>query len=133
MKKIAVKSITINRAEGPSSLCRKTTHKDWVAAEKKIIDIRSTVKHNGYDKCDFIVTFEDGETYEGRYDAMSLASSNYGLAAHVNSWLSFNAGIRKPAHMNDKQYQECLARNEKMNPGFAKECLEFMAKYDIGN
>lgn len=132
MSKIQVKSITINRAEGPISLCRKTTHKNWVAAEKRIIDIRSTVNHDGYDKCDFKIEFEDGETYEGRYDAKSSNSSDHGLAAHVNSWLGFNAGICKPAHMTEKQYQECLARNEKYNPGFAKECKEFMAKYQIG-
>ena len=132
MNKIAVKSITIHRAEGPSALCRKTTHKNWVEAEKRIIGIRSTVKHNGYDKCDFVVIFEDGETYEGRYDAMSLASSGFGLAAHVNSWLGYNAGTMKPAHMTDKQYQESLARSEQRNPGFAKECKEFMEKYQIG-
>jgi hypothetical protein len=41
-----------------------------VEAEKRIVTIRSTVSHNeGYDKCDFKIEFEDGETYEGRYDA----------------------------------------------------------------
>jgi hypothetical protein len=65
--------ITIERAEGLTEDCVTVTisariNGDIFNAANRILSLWATTVANGYDKCDFRVKFEDGETYKGRYD-----------------------------------------------------------------
>lgn len=63
--------VIIERAEGPSGLCRKPeVHKSLEQASAALMGWSSTAPEpgQGYDKCDFTVVWKDGQTYLGRWD-----------------------------------------------------------------
>ena len=74
--KITVTKIEITRGEGPTALCgKKRTFKNFAACERWLGSQASTFpKSGGYDKHDFAVTFADGRTYSGRFDATAYRS-----------------------------------------------------------
>jgi len=78
--KIAVTKIEITRDEGPTALCgKKRTFKNFAACERWLGSQASTFpKSGGYDKHDFTVTFADGRTYSGRFDAKSESDFHLG-------------------------------------------------------
>jgi len=78
----------------------------------------------GYNKHDFIVTFSDGETYEGRIDIKPRQFINIGK--HMKDTVEFQAGLAKPIHLSDEQYQNYLAKTEKYNPGLIDASKEFL-------
>ncbi len=127
--KIAAKLITIDRAEGPNALCGKTTHMTWADAEKRIVNICSTApRSGGYDKCDFSVEFADGELYSGRYDAAHPDSKAYEgtLSKHVRDHLEFYAGLRRPDHIPEADYDAMLDRRES-DPNATEKRADFLA------
>lgn len=126
--------ITITRAEGPSALCRKPKTFEgpdcWTAARKWLFSQSTTFpKEGGYDKHDFVVTFADGETYEGRLDCKHPTCSDPGLnvGAHMLSFLRFYAGEYCPPHMTRERYEQFLAQQE----GPSAECKDILANYEI--
>lgn len=134
--KIAVKSITIARAEGLSHECYETKHETWASAESRISRICATApKKGGYDKCDFKIEWADGQVYEGRYDAAFPGSRSYEgtLAGHVEGNLIFRSGSRCPAHLNENKYQQMLANQEKYRPGIKAESLRLFVGYSFSD
>lgn len=67
----------------------------------------------GYYKTDFTITFEDGETYEGRIDLTNVESPD--LVEHVRKFVEFYAGWIKaselPSHISEEQYRAILLRD----------------------
>lgn len=133
MGKIKAVKFEITRAEGPTHLCgKKTPVSSWKEADAIFSEVaRTAPTTGGYDKCDFRITFEDGETYEGRMDVKGNPDENETLAQHVGQLARFYAGRRKPDHLNQQQYDDFLAQNESYNPGLANSYAEFLDKYEI--
>lgn len=127
-------SIKIARAEGPHYLCvtREFEGSDcWSRASAWLVSQGHTYpKTGGYDKHDFTVTFDDGETYEGRLDCQhwTLENTDLNVAKHVRDFIEFHAGERRPAHMSVEQYKLYLNR---MGEGEVKEAQAFLAEYEI--
>lgn len=139
-KKIEAVKIEILRAEGLTTECGKYTLEGrknqsgnvWVMADSLIHGMaQSTHEGAGYDKCDFTVTFSDGETYSRRFDMTHEHTVGAGLLAeHINGWLEFCTGDKKPDHMSEKQYTDYL----RLSGGEAvqKEARDFLNTYQIG-
>ncbi len=115
--KIPAVKITITRAEGPTELCRKPKMFEgprcWTAANAWLMGQSETFPaQGGYDKHDFVVEFENGETYEGRLDckASDCDDPDLNVAKHMRDFIEFMAGIRRPAWMNDAQWARALAQ-----------------------
>jgi hypothetical protein len=90
----------------------------------------------GYDKTDFRITWEDGYIYEGRYDLHHLGQQqenpnrSIDLADHVRGFVLFCSGTRRPHHLTEEQYEQCLKTWE-MTPDKRQECLDWLAKYEL--
>lgn len=128
--KIGVKEITITRAEGLSRLCGITRKYDsWEAARKGMPLFNGTYPEpgQGYDKHDFRVIFEDGETYTGRLDVKQLAAvdNDQDVKQHVRDFIQFYTGKLRPLWMTQAQYEQAL---EGVN---RQEYVDFLEKYDI--
>jgi hypothetical protein len=132
---VPVKAITINRAEGLIEECGKpVTVATFAEAQAVLIKWGQTApKGGGYDKVDFSVVWEDGEHYKGRYDMVygGMESDGATLASHISDYLTFLTGSRKPDHMKEQDYRNCIARYVKENPNHIKEITDFLAKYQI--
>jgi hypothetical protein len=130
---ITATEIRVERAEGPTALCVERSFKGpncWQDANTWLVGQSHTYpKTGGYDKHDFKVTFEDGETYEGRLDCQHPSCDNPDLnvARHVRDFVEFLAGTRRPAHMKPEVYQRYLDTDPKGVAG----AREFLATYDI--
>lgn len=73
-----VTSVKVRRAEGPSNLCRIWREFNSIkAANREITSMSHTYPKLGYDKHDYIVTFEDGSIYEGRLDCQHPENKHY--------------------------------------------------------
>lgn len=81
----------------------------------------------GYNKTKIEVTFEDGETYAGRWDVKKYGSENNDIKIrqHIRDNCEFYAGLRKPQHLSLEQYQACLRHFD------PKEFIDFLNRYDI--
>jgi len=130
---IRARSITLTRAEGPAAECdRPQTVSSWSDANLVLWHWSETAPSDcqTYDKCDFIITYEDGETYEGRYDLKHHICGYPDLGKHVRDFVTFHAGRHKPAWMSEEQYREFLE-----TPYFKKmksEFEHFLESYEIG-
>lgn len=126
--KIAVRYIIIERAEGLISECDKPiTIKTWLAANEALSSMAITAPKNGaYDKCDFIVVFQDGKTYSGRYDLHYEPEKNETLSQHCLDFLRFYSGAWCPSHLTQEQYSDILLEA-------AKHGTDIMSKEYIDN
>ncbi len=132
--------IEITRAEGLTSevtgkpeVCTDA-HIDgaWECANHVLVKWSGTApKEGGYDKCDFKVTWEDGETYEGRYDLKHYTIEYPNLAKHIYDFLMFHAGLKKPAHMSTEEYQRYLSREPASS--MVPQSQQFLQTYEIGH
>lgn len=88
-------------------------------------------RSGGYDKCDFKVTYEDGEEYEGRYDLTHMSVDGYpSLERHMGSFLGCISGRRKPAHMKTVDYERYLVPYRAN--GTSENAAKFMDEYEMG-
>jgi len=125
--------IEITRGEGPAVLCGRTQTFDgpdcWAEANRWLFRQSTTFpRHGGYDKHDFVVTFDNGETYEGRLDCKhaSCGGNDLNVASHVRGFQEFYAGVRRPAHMSPERYEEFMRHN-----AHAEEARDFLANYAV--
>lgn len=139
---IKVTKIEFQMVEGPSGskFMRKATFTTWEGVNAHISRARHSgdVPERGYNKCDFWLTFEDGETYEGRYDlSQDPQQDALTLDGHVREFNAFYAGQRRPAHMTERAYEEFMHRM-KTDPFHVKDrtverAAEFLANYQLGD
>ena len=130
---IPVKEITITRAEGPNLLCGRTftAHSFSEAAAWLISQAGTFPATGGYDKHDFKITWEDGETYSGQLDckAEGCPDPDLDVFRHVFDEALFWTGRRCPAHMTPENYEAFLGREEKDSPGTRATWEKFMNDY----
>lgn len=109
-QKVAVKTITVTRAEGPSDSCRKpetaTTydHANLILARWSNTAPRS----GGYDKCDFVIVFADDSKYHGTYDLKHWSMQAPNLAGHIQELALFYTARETPAHMTQQRHRNFL-------------------------
>jgi hypothetical protein len=118
-----VTNVRLMRAEGPSHLCRKERNVPSLKEATWIIhDWATTAPKDGcYDKVDFTVTWEDGETYEGRFDMKyeHTAAANP-IGEQMKEWIMFH--FIRPRWMTPEQYKGLgfTEEDEKMAREFLK-------------
>jgi antirestriction protein ArdC len=132
-------SITLNRGEGPSELCRKSV----VVHSFKEADawfhqqaLTAPAKAQGYDKCDFTVVwntsknpnFNGVDSYTGRFDLThdDLFKCDL-LQTQIVAELRYSAGVYRPEHFNDTAWNFHLKNIEKceeMKPGYKQGYLQ---------
>jgi hypothetical protein len=136
MNRIHVKSITITRAEGKIHECGiPVTVTSWAEAQKVLFRWSMTApRTGGYDKCDFEVTWANGETHKGRYDLMHHVCESPDLAAHVRGFYEVYSGRRVPLHYDNPKDRPRFEAHvkEMMSPAEMRECGERLDNYDIG-
>jgi hypothetical protein len=110
VKKIGVKGIMLDRAEGPTELCISYYVPDFASASRQIIENSKTASRGGaYDKHDFTVIFEDGFKYSGRFDVHhfsylsddDLEGFEYCIAQHIKDVQGY---ILDNPETNDKKH-----------------------------
>ncbi len=127
---IGIANIEITRIEGNTDLdnFKPHTFDSMVEANSYIKDIASSApEHGGYDKVDFKVTFEDEETYTGRYDLKRDHTTTGDLGDHMRSFVRFYTGRSCPAHMTPEQYEEFIAQCDVDT----NHWIDFLCTYDF--
>lgn len=84
----------------------------------------------GYFKTKFLITWVDGETYEGRLDISPREDGN--LAQHVIDFARFYGGMyadnELPSHLNPTSYRGVIANIDQESRDAYKELLD---KYEL--
>lgn len=108
--------ILLERIEGPRDEVQKPVVLDagsaddlWERADRQLARWAATVLDVGHntDRCDYTVTFADGETYEGFYFLAPAATRRPALRAHLLQYAEHHAGRRclpqvKPVHWQNQ-------------------------------
>lgn len=129
-RKMHVKSIKITRAEGPSALCGiSELAQTWEGAEEVLTRWSETVQARiGYDKCDFVVTFDDDDTYTGTFDLYHTSvAKNLSLKKHIGDYCRFSANLMRPEHFSDGMW----AQAQISHTSFAEDYKKFIEGYDV--
>lgn len=109
-----LRSILLDRAEGPSALCGPAPAvSSWEAADNILREWSHTAPQTGgYDKCDFTLVFEnlDGQdfSYKGRYDLKHWKCEHASLQQQMRETALFALGALRPSHMDEAKYQSVL-------------------------
>ena len=107
---VKVASVWVRQAEGRAEECTSGFFPTIAAANKDLARRARTMPNTGgYFKCDFVVTFGDGEQYVGRFDLTHAHASHASIAQQMVEHLLFVAGVRKPSHMTAEQYTAFIA------------------------
>lgn len=124
----------VNRGEGPCHECGKPqTVKTFDEANDVLRSwARTAPKGGGYDKCDFVVTYDNGDTYSGRFDLTEEHRTGSRLLEdHMRSMVRFYSGNGKPAHMTEERYRTYLASEHLAEP--IREYVKFGETCQIGD
>lgn len=125
---IKTKTIWLHRAEGEIGPDSTATVATWAEAESVLRGWSHTAPEDGsYHKCDFKITYEDGQVYDGRYDLTQPRDVT--LEEHVRHFVEVGSGYRRPAKWDEKTHQMILNRN----PELTKSLGIFREKYAIGD
>lgn len=128
--KILVRKIEITRAEGPTGSLERATVRTFEDADQKLLEASLTAPETGgYDKTDFAITFDDGNTYQGTYDLKHFRVDYPNLRKHVVGHLEMIAGYTVPSWMSSSQYDNFMQNNE--DQGIAAQCRDFLDDYDV--
>ncbi len=90
----------------------------------------------GYDKTAFRITWQDGKTYEGRYDLHHPSAGQENpnglcdIGNHIWGAVAFMTGEHKPAYMSTERYESCLATYMKSG-NVVEEAKAFLANYEL--
>lgn len=127
MPKTTITKVEIRRGEGPSHLCGKwRSFLTIEGAESYLRDMAFTApKGGGYDKHDVKIHMSDGDSYEGRIDLTHDHVSGYDIRRHVADFMGFLAGVHRPAHMTEQQYNSATKMYAKHRAG----AIEFLGKH----
>lgn len=123
-------SITITRVEGTHEECDKpATVASFADADALLMQWSETApKTGGYDKCDFVIQWANGDTYAGRYDLKHHTCERPSVAQHMIDECEFHTGKYCPAHMSEAAYQGQLERISDNDRDFYAAILATMAE-----
>ena len=132
-KKIVIVKVIFERAEGPIGECERKEFTSLADAQVQAFRWARTAPPpgKGYDKCDFQLVFEDGNTYDGRYDLQRTGYNSDGqtIGQQAVSHLTYLAGQRRPYHFSDEHWAYCC--KELQETGITKEARKFLEAYEI--
>ena len=121
-------SVWINRGEGPIASCGKPLTVATFLQANHILSLwaQTAPAGGGYDKCDFRVAYDNGDTYSGRIDLVrdDFMRSRL-LEKHMVETTTFYAGRRCPAHLTEEKYRAFLSRED-----MKEACQEYAAFLD---
>jgi len=107
-----VTSVKLARVEGFEDECVTVVVPTLEEASRVLGRWARTAPEGGcYDKCDFAVTWADGEKYEGRVDLEHKHVGGYDLLGHMRDFAGFLAGVLKPAWMDDALWETARERH----------------------
>lgn len=131
MSLIKPRRITLTRLEGEhSGFVRVRKVATWAEANSLLRSWSNTApEKGGYDKCHFLIEFEDETTYSGRYDLKHWRCETPSLDRHVRGVARLHANLDKPAWMSEERWAAACAHNERN--GFKKIYEAFLATYDV--
>lgn len=133
--RVGVRSIHINQQEGTIGNLINTTVSTFRAANALLGRICSQADPKGqYLKVAFTVTYLDGDTYQGRYDAKHPDANEKAapdLAAHMRSHVEYLAGYRCPSHLDVATYEHQLMQREKATPGCGEKARAWLKTYSL--
>lgn len=120
---VQVKEIEVIRLEGPVDYCDKPCYfKKYSEANRHLQIMNSSYPKLGYDKHRFVVTFEDGFTYEGRIDMKHPDNEYYSS---------------EPQRINDSMREFLEFHSTKEIPGlsadFMAESRRILETYDLSD
>lgn len=129
-RRVGEKYVILERAEGPREECgQPVVFKTFEEASNTLgFMARTAPKSGGYDKTDFIVVWNDGETYEGRVDLKRQHILGYDLRAHIRANLTFHAGLSNPSHLSPGVYESYLNRE---GPDSKQKAADYLGRYDL--
>ncbi len=123
--KVKMQKIVILWSEGLAEENLEFT--SWQEVNDLLLKIAQEHDRDGYSgsyaKTKFQLTWDDGETYEGRLDVNTKEDTNIGQ--HILDIIKFYGGLWKPDHLTQEEYQ-VIIKDE--NP---QEYADYLAKYDI--
>ncbi len=126
---IPVISITINQAEGMHGQMLKGAHTTWEAANKMLASIKhSAPKDGSYYKTDVIVIWADGMQVSTREDVANSDRYLANLATNIRSTWLFYAGLKKPDHLTEEQYDRITSDIARRDAAVA-----YLKKYDLND
>lgn len=116
MSDSAVTSIRLRRAEGPTCECVEVNLSTFAEVDRQIRKWAvSAPKGGGYDKVDFLVKWDNGDSYDGRFDMKrDHVTGGHFLQDQIRQHLRFITGDYCPPHMTAEQYGRI--RQEIWNP-----------------
>lgn len=108
---IQITKIILTRVEGPPKEC-VTKHATTLTHANIVLTAwsHSAPKEGGYHQVDFVLHYQDGELYEGRYHLVHWAVEEPDLAQHVHDFVYLHAALWRPPSVPDWQYQGFLDR-----------------------
>lgn len=128
MEKVQIQSITVDPFETGTP---EFTVDSFKEANANLAHLSMFAPKGGaYNKCDFTITFEDGEEYTGRYDLKHYTEELPALDNHVKSFVGISSGLQKPAWMEQNRFDE-LIQFEK-DHGDQEMWLYLAKNYDVG-
>lgn len=102
----------------------------WAKANAVLRRIAATAPASGgYYKCDFIVTFDDGDTYQGRIDIKRFGNET--LEGHIQHHCEFHSGQAKAPWMGEKRYRTFL--KDVVKPEAQEAYAKVLAECELGD
>ncbi|HJU71001.1 MAG TPA: hypothetical protein VJ603_04075 [Paucimonas sp.] len=123
-EKIDVARVIIERV---GALTAKATVTSMDAANYVLRKWSYTTLKEGYDRCNFLIVFEDGKTFNGQYDLRPYTANFKDLSQHVRSSLQYLIGNRKPKGLPKLRYQELVCTFDKAVIEQARQVLNHYA------
>lgn len=100
-----VTTISLARIEGAAPSAIREMARSWTQADAVLLRWSDTVaRDSGYDKCEFVVEWANGATYQGRLDLLNWRDAAPDLAKHVRELAYFYTGRQVPRHMTPPVY-----------------------------
>ncbi len=119
---IPLRCISVEQAEGVTANLTKCGCQTWAAANAALGRIQFKAPTDGsYYKTDVTVTWADGMDVRIREDVSNDGTYMPNLAERIrNLWLYY-AGLRKPDHLTEEQYEDLT--DDKSRKNTAVKCL----------
>ena len=91
---------------------------------------RTAPKDNGYDKVDFIVKWDNGKSYIGRFDMQEGGTdSKEDFFTSLQNRIKFYACQRRPSHFKQEHWEHHCKQSEKN--GWKQECEEILTNCEL--
>jgi hypothetical protein len=126
-----VLSIRLERWEGLSDECgQPVTVASFAEADALLMRWSETAPAaGGYNKCGYLVTWPDGQTYSGRYDLVHHTREKPSLCADMADGAEYTLGKCCPLHMSEAEYFEQVSRVSDEDAAPAAALLDLLATH----